>query len=1766
MNIGKKRFASKHHGIAEPIAIVGLGCRLPGGVQSPASLWESLINAQDGITAVPTERWNGNAYYSADRAMAGKVISAQGGFLAGIDQFEPEFFGISEAEAPYLDPQHRILLEVTWEAMERAGVIIANLRGRSVGVFIGCFTNDYLHIQFADPYQVGAYTATGAIGTMLAARISHTFDFQGPSMTIDTACSSSLHSVHLACESLRSGDCEVAVAGGSQLNLIPEFNIAETKGGFISDLSQCRMFDAQARGYVRSEAIAVVVLKRLADALACGDPVQAILLGSAMNQDGRTPTISHPNPEAQKEVMLRACARAGVSPDRISYVEAHGTGTAAGDRAEAEAIGTVFRVDPHCSSDLLVGSVKSVIGHTEAAAGICGLMKAALSVKHHTVAPNLHFETPSPAIDFDRLHLRVPITSTHVSDEPMFACVNSFGFGGSNAAAVVRGATSPECTPPSLPKSQRNTFLLPISARSESALRESAQRMDAWLHPPPCDFRMGDLCYTAGARRTHHEFRRAFAFNDLDSLRDQLASFAATSNEDARAASFSGAGAVWVFSGAGNQRYQTGLQLFREEPLFRQVLEQCDEIYCGLAGFSLLDVMRSRSGEEYIQEAWHAHPVTVSIQIGLASLFREWGAEPAAIVGHSLGETAAFHAAGVYSLAETLQLVFARCESLKPLHGSGGLLAVGADEKAISAVLEFVSEDWAVAAVNGPNAITLSVHGPAMQAVRECLTRAGIRCHRLAESFGCHHHHPAIEAAAEELENRVRGLQPRAPQTPLYSTVTAAAVDTPPAPSYWAAHLLETVKLRPVISTLNRLGFRRYLELGPQPTLTHSITATTEQDGVRVFAALHPRHDEVLSVLNSIGGLYEAGENIQWSTLYPSGTVLDLPSYPWRRSSYWREPENSHQHRTRPNVSSLLGERVSSLPPVWRAEITAEQFPFLLDHRIAGEALFPAAGYIDMALCAGEAHFAGRPFVVEDVKFLKAVSLHRASAFFMEFHFDDARGTFAVFATPSLTNRSAQRVAEGRLRSVPRGASFPAYSASEVKHTELTGELLYERFARMRYDYRSAFRGITRAWVNGDEVVCEIELPAGTETAGYSFHPAALDAAFQALLLARAGGQPQSNGLPFALEVPSSIGTIRVAGVPDSKLLVRACVRDTGSGSSGQITILNSSQQPVAYISEFRTRRVESVTHASAMSRTDRCVFQTEWRAHGSGQVSSDEYKSPNLDAAWVILSGSDVGRLFERRLVERGATRVVICAWRPQTAQDARSQLEDLLDQTDRIAGVIHLGNLELTRSIADPFSDGAELCCESLLSVAQTLFKRGENAKLWMVTRGAHQVALSDSATDPFQAASWGLARAIGQREMPRVWGGLLDLSQHCLPSEIETAVDVILDPEYEDQFAVREHDKFVPRLRRLIAPSPAASPQIAFRLDAPYMITGAFGALGKAVARWMVAHGVRHLILPHHRANSTGSAAFVAELESMGAIVEMPALDLCCANRVTAYCDERKAAQKPPIRGVIYCAGRSRDQLAPAIDHETFQNVFRSKAAGAWALHHALRDSPLEHFVLFSSVASVLPNAGMGAYAAANCFLDSLAELRCLAGLPALSIAWGPWEIGMTERGGIMEYLHHAGFECFSVSQGIQLLENLWHAECSRPIALAADWQRISAQNQMHLPILEDVLREPAVFRSSKVDSGFSQTSGEAEPRQQPDSNEERLRNLMAKLLSSRNHLDKRLPLIDQGLDSLGATMLSETLYCEFGLNVDADAFADGLNLADLISRIAGEAPVQ
>ncbi|MET0404866.1 MAG: type I polyketide synthase, partial [Cystobacter sp.] len=879
----------------EPIAIIGMSCRLPGGAGSPEAFWRLLREGRDAITEVPPDRWDVEAYFDPDPDARGKMYTRWGGFLQGtrLDEFDARFFGIAPREVASMDPQHRLMLEVTWEALAQAGQVPERIENSLTGVFVGVMLTDYgqLLAQRADPSLVDAYVALGTDTSFMAGRISYLLGAQGPSMAVNTACSSSLVSVHLACQSLRARESNLAIAGGVNVILSPDGHIASSRLRSQSAQGRCKTFDASADGYVRGEGCGVVVLKRLSEALADGDPVLAVIRGGAVNHDGPSGGLTVPSGPAQEAVIRRALANAGVEPSRVGYIEAHGTATPLGDPIEIRALQRVFTPGRDASQPLTLGSVKTNIGHLEAAAGIAGLIKVVLMLQHRQIPPHLHLQQPTQAIDWKQLPLTIPTELRDWAGAPgrRVAGISSFGLSGINAHLILEEAPE-RAAPPAV--SGRSAYLLPLSARSEPALRELARTWQSFLSEDGAGAAssLEDICATASGRRGHFPHRLAVVGRSRRALVEHLGAFL---QGEPHAALAQGEAAprrpkvVFVFSGQGSQWPAMGRRLLRESPVFRATLEACDRALRAHGDWSLLEQLHADEATSRLAEIDVLQPTLFALAVALAAHWRSWGIEPDAVVGHSMGEVAAAHVSGVLSLEDAARVICRRSALLRRVRGQGGMGLVEVSLAEARAALVGYEDRLSVAASNGPTTTVLAGEPGALREVMDGLKRRNVFCREIKVDVASHS--PQVEPLLAELREQLAGLRPQAARLPVYSTVTGSQTDgTDWDAGYWVRNLRQPVLFSTAIEQLLAAPHHVFLELSPHPILTQSIERLcSTHPEVRVLPSLQRDEVEGEVLLRSLGALYSAGHPIDWRALESSPhACVPLPAYPWQRSRF----------------------------------------------------------------------------------------------------------------------------------------------------------------------------------------------------------------------------------------------------------------------------------------------------------------------------------------------------------------------------------------------------------------------------------------------------------------------------------------------------------------------------------------------------------------------------------------------------------------------------------------------------------------------------------------------------------------------------------------------------------------------------------------------------------------------------------------------------------------------------------------------------------------
>ncbi|MBP5974475.1 AMP-binding protein [Brasilonema sp. CT11] len=959
------------------IAIIGLGCRLPGA-NDPKAFWQLLQNGVDAITEVPDSRWNLNALYNSEPATPGKMSTRWGGFIEKVDHFDTHFFGIAPRETERIDPQQRLLLEVAWETLENAGQAPSKLAGSQTGVFLGISNNDYSRYQCEQSVCIDAYTGTGNALSIAANRLSYVLDLRGPSLAVDTACSSSLVAVHLACQSLQNRECNQALAGGVNLILSPELTITFSQARMMAADGRCKTFDTSADGYVRSEGCGLVLLKRLCDAQNDGDNILAIIRGSAINQDGRSNGLTAPNGLSQQAVIRQALSNAGVTPAELSYIETHGTGTALGDPIEVESLKAVLL--PDRSDDpqpCALGSVKANIGHLEAAAGIASLIKVVLSLQHGEIPPQLHLKQLNPHICLNGNSFYIPTERQPWlgGSKSRFAGVSSFGFGGTNAHVVVEEA--PKESQKAKVKIQKEETierplnLLTLSAKSEKALLELAQRYAAFLEANPTSS-LADICFTANTGRSHFDYRLAVVSESTVQLREQLSAFAAGIETNAlfndKKISKEKNKIVFLFTGQGSQYIGMGRQLYETQPTFRQALDHCDQILRSYLDRPLLEIIYPESKlSSLVHETAYTQPALFALEYALFQLWKSWGIEPAVVMGHSVGEYIAATVAGVFSLEDGLKLIAKRASLMQALPKNGKMMTVFTDEAQVNSAIQPYAQDVVIAAINGPENIVISGKQDAVEAVSASVQAKGIKTKSLQVSHAFHS--PLMEPILDEFAAVASEVTYTKPCLPLISNVTGQLVnDDMSTAQYWVRHLRQPVQFAESIQTLNLHGCEVLVEIGSKPVLLGMAQQCLSQNTQLCLPSLRPKQEDWLQLLQSLGQMYVQGIEVNWSGFdrdYPRRKLV-LPTYSFQRQQYWIETSNttankqkSCQLQNQTKKHPLLGYRLKDLAPfpntyIWETEIDEQYLLYLKDHRVWETIVMPHTAYIEIALTAVE--------------------------------------------------------------------------------------------------------------------------------------------------------------------------------------------------------------------------------------------------------------------------------------------------------------------------------------------------------------------------------------------------------------------------------------------------------------------------------------------------------------------------------------------------------------------------------------------------------------------------------------------------------------------------------------------------------------------------------------------------------------------------------------------------------------------------------------------
>ncbi|CAL9332668.1 SDR family NAD(P)-dependent oxidoreductase [Streptomyces sp. enrichment culture] len=1381
-------------GDSEPVAIVGMACRFPGGVSTPDELWRLVLDGGDAVTPFPANRgWDLDGLYDPDPEAKGRTYVREGGFLPEAPDFDPEFFGISPREALAMDPQQRLMLETSWETFERAGLDPAQLRGSRTGVFIGTNGQHYMPLLQNGDDDFDGYLGTGNSASVMSGRLSYVFGLEGPAVTVDTACSASLVALHLAVQSLRRGECGMALVGGATVMSTPEMLVEFSRQRVMSPTGRSRAFAAGADGVALGEGAGTLLVERLSDAVRNGHRVLAVIRGSAVNQDGASNGLTAPSGPSQARVIRQALADAGLRPRDVDAVEAHGTGTELGDPIEAQALLATYGAERPADDPLWLGSVKSNIGHTQAAAGVAGVIKMVLALRGGVLPRTLHVDRPTPRVDWSTgaVSLLTDDVAWPERDTPRRAAVSAFGISGTNAHVILEEAPRPEPRPDPTDPGRDDTdwwseVTVPLlfSARNESALRAQAARLRAGLIEHP-DTHPADAGYTLMTARSRFEHRAAVIGESREELLDALNCLAQDRPHPVVLRGTAGPGdrIAFVFPGQGSQWPAMAEGLLERSAAFRAAVRECDEALRAHLDWSVTDVLRQVPGAPSLSRVDVVQPVLFTMMVSLAATWRSLGVHPSAVVGHSQGEIAAAYVAGGLSLHDAARIVALRSRAWLTLAGRGGMIAVSLSAENLRARLERFGDRLSVAAVNSPNTAAVAGDPEALQELLDELAADGVHARPIpgVDTAG---HSAQVDALKDHLLEVLAPVAPRTGDIPFYSTVTGGLLDTAELDSgYWYRNMRDPVEFEAATRALVADGHEVFLEPSPHPMLAASLQETVADRGARaaVLGTLRRHKGGARWFAAALGTAHVTGVEIDADALFGTDSRrVDLPTYPFQRERYWYSAPARRGDLSavglREAAHPLLGTGVE-LPEsgsvVYTARLGADTQPWLADHALLGTTLLPGAALVDLAAWAGRQSGCGRidelilqaPVVLPDTGALELRLLVGAAG-------EDGRRTLTVHsresgaAPGSPWTRHAEAVAapapDGTPPAAPQ-APWPPAAATPARHTDPAA--FYAEFAARGYDYGPAFRGFHTGWTHGDTVHAEVRLPQQATGTGHGIHPALLDAALQAMSLGRFFPDDEQTRMPFAVRGV----TLHAEGAERLRVTIRPAGEDTVT-----LHVTDDTGRPVLDIDELLVRTVSDAQLAAASAG----------RAGHHGSLYEVDWQSLPVPAALPV-----------RRLAVVGEDHAKVLAAMESAGTDGDwyPDLTALLTATGPAPDTVVIS----FPHHPCPDAPATHTTAHRALDLAQSWLAAGDRlagTTLALITRGAVAAGADEHVADPVAATVWGLIRSAQSEEPGRFV--LLDVDH---PDTLNATALAAALACGEPQAAVRGDAVRVPRLAR-------------------------------------------------------------------------------------------------------------------------------------------------------------------------------------------------------------------------------------------------------------------------------------------------------------------------------------------------------------------------------
>ncbi|ABG52865.1 beta-ketoacyl synthase [Trichodesmium erythraeum IMS101] len=1838
------------------IAIIGMSGRFPGA-KNVEDFWDNLKNGVESISLLSDKQLSKSGV--APEILNNPNYVKVNSMVSDIDMFDANFFNYSPREAEEIDPQQRLFLECAWEAIESSGYNPENYEG-SIGVYAGGGLPTYLmyNLEDQDFILLGNRYFTQMVGNdkdYLATRTAYKLNLTGPALNIQTACSTSLVAVHLACQSLLNGECDMALAGGVSIQIPQNVGYLHQEGLIGSHDGHCRAFDARSSGTVFGNGVGVVLLKPLQDAIADGDCIHAVIKGSAINNDGSLKLgYTAPSVDGQAAVISEAQAVASVTPETITYIEAHGTGTELGDPIEIEALTKAFSEHTDKKQFCAIGSLKTNVGHMNTAAGIGALIKTVLTLKHNLIPPSLHYEKPNPQINFSDspFYVNSTLSEWKRNGTPLRAGVSSFGIGGTNSHVVLEEAPSQVKEEDDL---QRPVHILTLSAKTPTAL---ADLVDSYHHylETNLDLDLGDVCYTANTGRVHFNHRLAVVAEKQTELTEKLRQFKLEDKVEGICSgklliNATAPKVAFLFTGQGSQYVNMGKELYEQAPVFRAALDECEEILEELGVNSILEIIYPEGGETSpLDQTAYTQPAIFAIEYALAKLWESWGIKPDVVMGHSVGEYIAATVAGIFSLEDGLKLIAARGRLMQQLPAGGEMVAVMASEAKVKKLLRPYAEKVAIAAINGPKSVVISGEATAVREIVSSLESEKIKTKQLQVSHAFHS--PLMEPMLAEWEAVAKELTYHQPEIPVISNVTGTIADKSiTTAKYWVDHVRLPVRFAEGMDALQKQGVEIFLEVGPKPILLGMGRRCLPKDVGVWLPSLRPEHiplqsslesarsEDFSQMLSSLGELYVRGVKVDWVEYdgeYSRQKVI-LPTYPFQRQRYWID--NYSRGRNSVSVSSNNGfvtEEGTSNPLLGRKLLLpfAQQFRFqtkltpefpsyVKDHRYYGKIVVAGASHIVLGLLAGKEALNSDSCVVENIEFLQILGADETSSRTVQILLDQEKETeytYQLISCEAGTEYDPSTVwtvhAKAKVRSV-NNSELPKENIdiAAVKNRciqSLSSDEYYSTALEpMKGDFHlgPTFQWTEQAWISSTEGLVKVKAGENNEEMQeYWPHPGMVDSGIVPVALLSIlrelsqNTENNGNGKKNAIDSEMEIPTYAFAGAKsfkffdnfdiDDDLWYYTKIDESSSYDRGELLgetyLLNGDGKVLAEYSgiDFRQLSRKLLLRSFGLDFSQ-WYYQTEWQPAAlmpgetqetgtyllfcpTGESNSklkewsDSLNSQLLDQGHqcIVVYPAD----SYKKLSSEGKKQIIqLSPTQPEHFQKLLDEVNELTEELP-LKGVIHLWSLDTD---VEELTKTEEIICGSIINFLQGMRSLEKLPPLLLVTQGASlEVRSKESGVSinaqPQQALLWGVGKVITM-EYPQLDCRCLDLDPNA--DEQET-LKVLLDEvaNHQTSTSVENQIRYCQGKRqvaRLTQPRLDTDAKLAIQTEASYLITGGLGALGLEVAQLLVQQGVKSIALVGRNSPSETAQESIQELEAAGTQVSVFLGDVSVEKDMVNIFQKIQTSL-PPLKGVIHAAGVLDDGFIQQMTWQQFTKVTAPKVTGTWNLHKLTKDIPLDFFVCFSSLASVLGSPGQSNYAAANAFMDAVAQYRQNLGLPGLSINWGPWaNVGIAARMGAQQQgrLQSQGLQGIQTEQGLQALEEVLATDEAQIAIFNIDWPHLLSQfGQMTPAFLSEIASQHPL--QGKANQGPKQRELLEQMKVATTDQRQRLMvdyliGVVAKVLRrGKNDLpDPEEGFFNLGMDSLMALDFGQMIQVDLGITLSSTSTFEYPNIQAL-----------